>query len=605
MKTFLTSFKHAWDLITGLKNAVGNVLFILTVGAVGAFFMWEPRSPVADSGSLLLMRIEGRVVDAQPSAGRRLQALRQMVAGTPETTSLTEVTEALRLASKDKRILGVVLNLEDMTSTGLATVSALGAAIDDYKSTSGRPVWVYGDSYTQAQYAVAAHADRVAIHPMGAVLLKGLSGAGLYWGDFLSHWGVGFTVYKAGAYKSAPESFTAGGPSDENLAVQKAQLDTAWGTLTGDIERARGMMPGSAARFAADFPKRLRDDALRPAVLLKEAGFVTDIMGRGDFDLALTEAFAGAGKKPSDLPAADYRDYLASRADEDMTEGAVAVVFAEGEISDVPEMGGVVAREFNMLLDDAASAPETRALVIRVNSPGGDAVAAETIRAKIEEIRESGIPVVVSMGDYAASGGYWISTAAEKIIAHPMTVTGSIGVFSLVPHAEDLLKRLRIGFEGYRTAPLADMGVVFRRPSEAEDALYQAGVSRTYAEFKRLTMEARGMDPDEVEKAAQGRIWFGTDAKRLGLVDGLGTLGDAVRLAASMAKLPEDAPAAYWLPEGDGIRAMLMSLLSEASAKAAGPAAAFLRSVPGESVLQKAVRTPGAPSAWSPVRVEP
>lgn len=600
---FWSLLRGVWDTITVLKNVAGNILFFVFLVGVVAALMWEPRSPVHPDGSLLLLRIEGRVVDAQPETGRRLQAFRQMLAGTPEATSLTEVSESLRLAAADKRIRGVILNVEGMSSAGLAGVSALGAAIDDYRKTSGRPVWVYGDGYTQAQYAVAAHADRVALHPMGAVLLKGLSGAGLYWGDFLSRWGVGFTVYKAGAFKSAPEAFTAGGPSEENLAVQKAQLDAAWEALTGDVERARGMMPGTALRFAADFPRRLQDDTVRPAALLKDAGFVTDLMGRGEFERAVAETFAGPGKTVSDLPAVDYRDYLASRS-ADLPEGAVAVVFAEGEISDVPEMGGVVAREFTALLDDAASAPETRAIVVRVNSPGGDAVAAETIRAKIEEIRTKGTPVVVSMGDYAASGGYWISTAADRIVAHPMTVTGSIGVFSLVPHAEDLMKRLEIGFDGYRTTPLADMGVVFRRPSEAESALYQAGVSRIYAEFKRLTADARGLNPDEVERVAQGRVWFGTEAKRLGLVDGLGTLPDAVRLAAELADLPEDTPAAYWLPEGEGWRAMLAAVLSQAATRVSGPAA-LLKHVPGEVLLSQAVRTPGAPAVWSPARVEP
>lgn len=603
MKFAQECWSRFWRMLTAIRNAVANLILLVVMLLIGAVFIREPSDLRVAPGTLLTLHIEGRVLEAEPVVERRLQFVRQFVGSGPETASLHEITESLRLAAQDENIAGVILGVEDMTGAGLATIATLGAAIDEYREKTKRPVWVYADNYTQGQYAVAAHADRIGIHPMGAVLLKGFSGSGLYWGKFLKDLGVGVSVYKAGAFKSAPEPFVVGGPSEESLAVQKMQLDEAWGSFTAGIERARGMMPGTAARFASDLPERFSMPSVKPSEAFREAGFVTDVIDRGAFERAIAKAFTTTGRV-EDVKFVDYRTYFASHS-EAPSEASVAVVFAEGEISDVPGMGGIVARELTALLDEAADAPGTRALILRINSPGGDAVAAETIRAKLEEIRGRGLPVIVSMGDYAASGGYWISTAADKIIAHPQTVTGSIGVFSIVPNVEGVLERWNIGFEGYRTTPLADLGSVMHSPTDAEAALYQAGVSRVYAEFKRLTAVSRGMEPDAVEKIAQGRVWFGARAKTLGLVDGLGTLEDALRVARSEANLSENASVAYWMTEGPGLRASLAALIGRAATDYVGLSAVNEVGGPTTVFVRRAADGSGAPLVWTPERIRP
>ena len=274
-----------------------------------------------------------------------------------------------------------------------------------------------------------------------------------------------------------------------------------------------------------------------PLGALQDAGLVTGVMTRDAF---VEHAASKFGSTPDDLQVVDYRDYLAVLPALPASDAYVALVTAEGEISNEPAVGGIVAGDLIALLEEATSVPETKALVLRINTPGGDALAAEEIREKIEAIRKKGLPVVVSMGDTAASGGYWLSASADVVVADPLTLTGSIGVFALAPNFAPMLEKFDVGTGGWSTGPVAEFGSMLSPRDKAEHALYQAGVERVYANFRSIVARGRNLSPEAVEAAAGGRVWLGEDAKHLGLVDELGTLDDAVRIAAERAGLGEE-----------------------------------------------------------------
>ena len=592
----MTVLKCLWRVLDFCRRLVLNLIFLGVLVAAALIWLFaRPNTPAVEPGTLLVLDLDGAVVESDPL--RSISAdLKSLMKSRGASTRLIDVTEALRFAGSDERIAGVIIKVDGLTKLGLASARTIGSAIEDYKTASGKPVFSWASGYTQAQYAAAAHADVVALHPMGSVMVKGLSGTTLYWGGFLEKLGIGVSVFKAGAFKSAPEAYSLRAPTTDNLIAQEGYLSEAWKVFASDLEDARGLIPGSVDTYLKGLPERLNAGE-SPAEAAKAAGLITDLMAREAFDETLAKQFGGGNLK--NVKTVNFGAYLAetARSRSAAQPGAVAVVLAEGAISSTGATG----------IERAASAPSTKALVLRISSPGGDALAAEAIREKLAAVRTKGLPVIVSMGNAAASGGYWISLAADRIVADPLTLTGSIGVFSIVPDAAAALEKLELGIGGFRTSDFADFGSPLHKPNAAEAALLRAGVMRTYARFKDLTAQSRKKTPEAVEALAQGRIWMGTQAAQNGLVDKLGDLNDAVKLARQVAGLKTNEPIRIYDVEADAMTSMLSGLMGEAMLKVFVqlPITDFLqlRNIPIRDA-EAALLSSGRTLAWSPAGLD-
>lgn len=600
-----------WKAVDFCRRLVLNACFFAVLLLAAVMYFWMPaETPTVEPRSILSIDLTGRIVESGSDRGFLADwqpaALR---VPTRNTTRLSDVLSALARAQSDPDIAAVVFNLDGMSGIGLASARTIGAAIDNFKKATGRRVYAFGSSFTQGQYALAAHADEVSMNPMGQVLLKGLSGNSLYWGALLRWAGIEVNVYKAGAFKSAPELYVLEAPSAENLEAQKSYLDAAWSAFAADIERARGMMPGAVARYIESLPQQAEDGG-DLAEIARKAGFVNRLESEQTFRERLASAYADGGRLDR-LKNISMQDYLAARAAPVPSRPRVAVVTAEGVISSSASQAGISADELCERIETAAEDPLTKAIVLRVNSPGGDALSAELIRERLEWVRrEKKIPVVASMGDAAASGGYWISTAADKIVADPFTLTGSIGVFAIVPTFEGTLSLAHVGQGGWRTTPLADWGNPFHKPASAEAALYNAGVRSTYARFKQYVAQSRKMTLDAVEEVGQGRVWLGKQALEKHLVDRLGGLDDAVKLAADLAGLPAEPPVKTFDPQENPLQMLLAELSDGAASRVfsahAPLAAASMLKLPREAddALALLCSTTGAPLVWSPILPE-
>lgn len=561
----LKSIQTLYRVLDAIRRLILNVGFLLTVLILGVFVWLGTQTGTLEKGSLLRIDLTGQLVETLPEADRSF--LKTMIGNDFRgETRLSDVTEALRIAASDPLIAGVVLNIQDLTGAGMAGIREVGQAIDRYREMSGKKVWVWSSSYTQAQYLIGLHADHLAVHPMGMVELKGLSSTSLYFGGFFDFFGIEPEVRKAGAFKSAPEIFIAEEPSEANLLAQKSYMDEAWRGLSGDIEKRRGLKDGSVSSYLDGFADLLDNQSSLTEVLC-ERGYVDAVETWEVFEDKLANTYTDSGKS-QDIYTINYLDYLNFYPRPSLTEPGVGVIVLEGEITQMPDAGGITPDRVAMLLSDAAADPNVKALLLRINSPGGDAVASEMIRSSLEAFKtEKKVPVVVSMGDAAASGGYWISTVGDKIVADPYSITGSIGVFAMTFHAETLRERLDIGRGGYSTSPLADVGRPFSGPSALENRWIDHEVNRTYYAFKKLVGDSRNMSPEAVEAVAQGRVWMGTQALENGLVDRVGGYDEAMKLAIELASLSADARSVRFEPVPEGMRAVLMSLLQASVGK--------------------------------------
>lgn len=556
-------FQALWKTVNFLRRACVNLVFLMILGLMlgtAAFLFHTPEVP---EGAILVVPLEGSVVESGASAAKRV-SLTRLMAGTTEQTQLRDVIEVIDRAAKDKRISGLLMRLDDLQSIGMASIHEIGLAMDRYKAT-GRRITVWSGGFSQRQYAVAAHASDLYLHPMGQVLLTGIGSSRLYWGELLKKAGVTVHVFKAGAYKTFPEAYVRNGPSAESLKADHAWMDDAWAQMQDSIQMARGLLPGAVSGVIESLPKLLKDSGGDLSAVALKANLVDGLKTRDEVNNLLLERQGG---KKGDLPKTiDYRDYLAALTETDTVGKYVAVVTLEGEIRDGESgVSGVGDRTMASDIRTVRQDPNAAALVLRVNSPGGSAVASEMIRRELELVREAGKPVIVSMGDYAASGGYWVSLAADKIVADPVTVTGSIGVFGMMPTFEKSLEKLSVGTGGVSTTWLAKARDATQPMDPRFEEVMSLTVDRTYRNFIHLVAEARKLPQDRVAELAQGRVYTGRQAKTLGLVDELGGLETAITLAKQKAGLPAAAEALWVEPPMSMTDVWAERLLSKAVA---------------------------------------
>lgn len=526
-------FAYVWLWLDGLRRLVVNLVFLLLIGVLIAA-IWRPAPGLPEAAALVL-RPAGALVE-QARLEEPLDLLRP--GGAPVAqTSLRNLLEAISAARDDARIRALVIETDGLTQAGLSKLAELRAAIVEFKH-SGKPVFARGERFTQAQYYLASVADELHLSPDGFVLLQGLARYVTYFRNALDALGVKIHVFRVGEYKSFSEPFTRTDMSDEDRDATRDLLEGLWKTVREDVAASRRVAPEALDRYIGDFGSALAAADGDTAKAALAAGLVDRFSARDEW-LELLKSRVAANDDNTDFEQVAVSRYLGVvRAERAAAPDRVAVLVAQGAIVDGTGTPGSVGGDtLAHLIREAREDERVKAIVLRIDSPGGSAWASEVIRRELEVAREHGKPVVASMSSTAASGGYWIAAGADEIWAHPQTLTGSIGIFALFPEIVEPMQRLGLTVDGVATGPLAG-ALDPRRPldAQAREAM-QLGIEHGYRRFLDVVGKARGMAADEVEPVARGRVWTGAAAHELGLVDQLGGLDAAVAAAARRAGL--------------------------------------------------------------------
>ena len=555
-------------LLDGTRRLLLNLLLLLIIGGL-VWMLFTRAAPALAEKTTLVLDLQGSVVD-QPRAGgsARSQALAQLRGQGGAQTRLRDVLAVLDAAAADAKVTQALLMVDGLEGTGLVTLRELAAGIERFRA-SGKKVVAWGSEFSQGPYFLAAHADEVWLHPMGTVFIQGFGGYRSYYKEAFDRLGVSANVLRAGKFKNAAETYAANGPSAETVESDRVLYGSLWSSWTRGVERARKLPADSIASYIDGLPGTMQAVGGDTAQLALKAKLVDALKTRDEMRALLIERGA-ADEKNKTFRQVDFAEYLA-RVEPARSGEAIGVIVAQGEIIDGRAgpglVGGLSTAE---QVRKAREADDVKALVLRVNSPGGSAFGSELVRRELELTRKAGKPVVVSMGDLAASGGYWISMAADEIIADEATITGSVGVVGMMPSGQAALEKLGIKSAGTTTTWLAGAMDFRRDPEPRLLAVVQSAIDHAYQQFIGLVAAQRKLTPAQVDAVAQGRAWSGSDAKGNGLVDRLGSWSDAVKAAQARAKLPEgSAPRLRYFETEPGRLQKLLSRFGLSDAQAA------------------------------------
>ncbi|OHL23358.1 signal peptide peptidase SppA [Salmonella enterica subsp. enterica serovar Saintpaul] len=533
-------FKWTWRVLNFVREMVLNLFFIfLVLVGVGIWMQIGNGSNSEQTArGALLLDISGVIVD-KPSTNHRLGALGRQLFGASsdrlQENSLFDIVNAIRQAKDDRNITGIVLDLKNFTGADQPSMRYIGKALREFRD-SGKPVFAVGENYSHGQYYLASFANKIWLSPQGQVDLHGFATNGLYYKTLLDKLKVSTHVFRVGTYKSAVEPFIRDDMSPAAREADSRWIGELWQNYLHTVSANRQISPQQlfpGAQAIIDGLTSVGGDTAKYALDHK---LVDALASSADVEKALTKQF-GWSKTENNYRAISYYDYsLKTPAD---TGGTIAVIFANGAIMDGEETPGNVGGDTTASqIRDARLDPKVKAIVLRINSPGGSVNASEVIRAELAAARAAGKPVVVSMGGMAASGGYWISTPANYIVASPSTLTGSIGIFGVINTVENSLSSIGVHSDGVSTSPLADISMTKALSPEVQQMM-QLSIEYGYKRFITLVADARKRTPEQIDKIAQGHVWTGEDAKANGLVDSLGDFDDAVAKAAELAKLKQ------------------------------------------------------------------
>ncbi|OYY91751.1 MAG: signal peptide peptidase SppA [Sphingomonas sp. 28-66-16] len=537
--------RGAWKLLVGIKDALVLIAMLLFFGALFAALSARPN-PTAIKDGALLLALDGSIVE-QPAEA---QTFDFGGANRPREYRLRDLVRAIDAARDDKRVKAVVLDLDGFGGGYPAAVSEVASALGRVRA-AGKPVLSYATSYTDSAYRLAANASEIWMDPMGGTLFMGSGGSQLYYKGLIDKLGVNVHVYRVGKFKSFVEPYTR---TDQSPEAREASL-ALYGSLKEDWQQAVGKARPKAqtAAFLATPAALVGATNGDIAKANLSAGLIDKLGSRTDFNQRVAElAGAPSGKPVGSFNTIHYDDYLA--ANPLQTGGdAIGVVTVAGDIVDGKANPGTAGGDtIAKLVLDGLAEKKLKGLVVRIDSPGGSALASETIRRAILEAKAQKLPIVVSMGSVAASGGYWVATAGDTIFAEPNTITGSIGIFGIIPTFENSLKKIGITTDGVKTAPLSGQPDVFGGTNPEVDAILQAGIEHGYREFIDRVAAARKLTPQRVDEIAQGRVWDGGTARQIGLVDRFGTLKDAIAETARRAGLDPTKVHAEYLEKKPG-----------------------------------------------------
>ncbi|MCF4175572.1 signal peptide peptidase SppA [Vibrio sp. McD22-P3] len=541
-------FKGFWKVINFTRLAIINLLFFAVIAMIYfAFTQVEPAPATVKKESALVLNISGPIVE-QSSYVNPMDSVTGSLFGRdlPKENVLFDIVDSIRHASTDDSVKGLVLSLRDMPETSLTKLRYIAKALNEFKAT-GKPIYAYGAFYNQSQYYLASYADKVYLAPDGAVLIKGYSAYSMYYKTLLEKLDVTTHVFRVGTYKSAVEPFLRDDMSDAAKESATRWVSQLWGAYVDDVASNRQIETSVLTPTMDEFLKELEAADGDLAALSKQLGLVDELVTKQQVNQAMVEAFGSDGD--GGFNAVGYYEYLASIPYDlpKQPDNQVAVIVASGTIMDGEQPRGTVGGDTTAaLLKQARENDSVKSVVLRVDSPGGSAFASEVIRNEVQALRDAGKPVVVSMSSVAASGGYWISMNANKIMAQPTTITGSIGIFSVVTTFEKGLNNIGINTDGVGTSPFSGVGVT-TGISEGASKAFQIGIENGYKRFITLVANNRNMSVTDVDSVAQGRVWTGKDALERGLVDQIGDFDDAVALAAELGGMEKYD--IYWVEE--------------------------------------------------------
>ncbi|MGU5738308.1 signal peptide peptidase SppA [Aeromonas caviae] len=530
-------FRSLWRLLNFTRLMLVNLLFLLVVLVI-VFSVSQSETPSTPIEGALTLNLSGVLVEQRTQTDPTVQLLRQMDKGDeqPSEIVLSDLLWAIKSAGNDDRIKALVIKPQGLQGASLSKLQEVTAAIDAFKE-SGKPVIAMADYYSQGAYLLAAHADHVLLNQSGAVLIEGLGVYQTYFKSALEKLNITPHVFKVGTYKSFVEPYTRDEMSPESKEANQRWLDQLWQSYVADVAEQREIEPDAVAPNKDHFLELLRKAGGNAASYALDNGLVDQLATRDEMTQAVIKEVGEAddhGWKGVGL-----KEYLAAIPEQYPQSGKdeVGLITASGAIMDGVQPAGTIGGDsLADLLAEARRDDQVKAVVLRVDSPGGSAFAAEQIRAELLALKQAGKPVVISMGSYAASGGYWISADADKIFASPTTLTGSIGVFGMFATIDKALSQYGVHTDGVGTTDFVGVGLTRALPDHVGEAI-QLSVEDTYQRFVGLVGKGRGLSPEEAEKAAEGRVWTGQDAKALGLVDEFGNLDDALKAAAELANL--------------------------------------------------------------------
>jgi protease IV len=556
-------FGLVWRILEGIRRVLHLILLLVIFGFVLAAL--HTSIPIVPHTAALVIAPEGSLVE-QLSSDPVRRAFGEASGGPAPETLLRDVTDAVAAAKADARIKLIVLDLGSLDASGLSKLQEIGAALRDFRA-AGKRVVVAADSLDQTQYYLAAQAGEVYLDPMGLIYLDGFSYYRMFLKDAIDKLGVDVNVFRAGTYKSYTDQFSRSDMAASEREESSVWLEALWSAYQQDVTRARSLPAGALNAFVADEPAALAAVNGDAAKLALQRGLVTALKSRRQVADDL-KALVGEDEDSHSFNSIGMNQYLASVRSKHVlkskSEAKVGIVVASGEILDGHQPPGTIGGESTAeLLRQVRYDKAIKAVVLRVDSPGGSMFASEQILREVQNLRGAGKPVVVSMSTYAASGGYYISSGANQIFASPTTLTGSIGVFSVVPTFQHTLEKLGVKVDGLGTTPMAGDMHLDRALTPATRKILQVSVDHAYSEFLRRVADGRKKAVEDVDRIAQGRVWAGVDAERIGLVDHLGGLKDASDAAAKLAQLSADYDVDYVEPELSLRQQLLMQLRSE------------------------------------------
>ena len=533
-------FAAIWSGVDSVRKVLHLILllfiFLLVFGAMQDTPLVLPDRAVliVEPYGYLVEQIEGHPFD---------RALAELAGDGRPQTLVQDIVDALEYAKEDDRIEVLHLELSSLLGGGLTKLKLVAEAIEDFK-TSGKPVIASADFLSQQGYYLAAHADEVYLHPHGLVLLQGYGRWRTFYKDAIELLRIDWNVFRVGTHKSFVEPYTRMDMSPEDRESSGRLIEQLWDIYQSDVEAARGLDAGTIEAFTDGMLEKVRSQGGDIALAAKEDGLVDDLLNRIELREMLIDYVGADPDYPDTYRAAGMYEYLAQMR---VLEGSpvrsenVAVIVAAGEILFGSQPPGVIGGESTArLLREARNDDSVMAVVLRIDSPGGSSFASDIILHEVMALRAAGKPVVASMGSVAASGGYVIGMQADKIIASPSTVTGSIGIFGMFPTYQRTLDAVGIAVDGIGTTPWSGQLRPDREMSEQAKALFQLVIDDGYQDFITKVAESRELDVEFVDEIGQGQVWIGADALDNGLVDALGGLDDAIAAAAELAELDED-----------------------------------------------------------------